>query len=201
MACTETEILTGINSGNEKAENKALTCIYEFYRNKMLAQLKSMNIGKDEAVDIFQESVLSLFYYLKKNQLNHALDGLLWTICRRNALKVLKSRSDTVTQEAGFSWVEQNNNPETEASIEITDIINQLQELIKNTGKQCEKLLRLRHKGWKFTEIAEQLGIKDGNVRMNHRRCHAKFLDLLKSNPKLREELRMLYPKFFELGL
>jgi RNA polymerase sigma factor (sigma-70 family) len=167
---------------------KILEYLYQEIYPKIRSYIISNSGKADDALDIFQDSLVVLCRQIKagKYDKQFALGGYLYTICRNlwiNKVKKesrMKSLPDNLDVSEDFDFSEWIITHEKE---------NVLREITLKLGEKCYDLLRhaIFHDS-STEEIIEHMGFSTANaVKTQKYKCKQKLYKILEENPKFRE--------------
>ena len=187
----ETIIIESIRTG---AHSVALQYLYDVSLKKVRHYIVSNNGSKEDANDIFQDTVIVLFNQIRSDKFNtsNSIDAFIYTVARN--LWIDKVRRD--------KKMTHYDSPDEFAS--LTDNHNLLDDLIKKEksaamkevfeklDEKCRKILSyVIYEKRSMKEIAELMGYSSDDVaKTNHYRCKGYLTKLVKSDPSLVKLLR-----------
>jgi RNA polymerase sigma factor (sigma-70 family) len=187
----EAIIIESIRTG---AQSVALQYLYDVSLKKVRHYITSNNGSKEDANDIFQDTVIVLFNQIRSNKFNEAssIDAFMYSVARN--LWIDKVRRD--------KKMTRYDSPDQFAS--ISDNQNLLDDLIKKEksaamkqvfdklDEKCQKILSyVIYEKRSMKEIAELMGYNSDDVaKTNHYRCKGYLTKLVKSDPSLIKLLR-----------
>lgn len=174
----EQRLIADLQNGNKAA----LAEVYTNFREEFVLFSKKYALPEDDALDIFQDSIIALFENAQKKKLDtlkSSVKTYLFAIGKYKIYKILKTRS---TGESTLSdeFIEnlELNEPDTNDELTI-----KLQKAYKNLGEQCKKILRLSfYEGKTNEEIVEELNYTSKDVVKSQKsRCIKKLKELIES--------------------
>lgn len=148
------------------------------------------NKGKlEDAQDIFQEALISIFRRLKDNSLKieYAFNTYLFTICRNLWYKRTKKADFHVTSIETTPLSDKEDGLITDA-ITKTDKYRLFTTKLKQLGEDCQKVLNFHFTKKSFKEIATAMGY--GSEEYARRRkylCKNKLVELVKADVRYKE--------------
>ncbi|WP_185154017.1 RNA polymerase sigma factor [Fulvivirga sp. M361] len=171
----------------KKGDESALISIYETYRGEFFQWCMSgFSADEDEAADIFQESVVALYYNVRNGrltELSSTLKTYLFAIGKNIALKKLKKDAKMIVND---ELLEINSGLVTEDLFEKTEQQKVIAELLNEMGDPCKSILTLFYfDRFAMDAIASRLGYKNEHVVKSQKlRCfkHLKKLVLERYN-------------------
>lgn len=181
------KILSAIETGkDEQVLNLLYKKIYPKIRNYVLKN----NGSNDEAMDVFQESVI-IFYQqvkLKKFNTGHDIDAFIYTVSRNLWINMVrKNNRQTKITEKEYdtpSW--------DENYYEKADMEKELaKEVFDKLGGKCREILELVIFGnYSMNEVADMLGFSSRHsAKTQHYKCRQKLLGFIDKNPQLLKKL------------
>jgi len=191
MGYTDIEIINAIHAGNERD-------VLKFMYNTLFPKVKKFikqNAGDtDAAFDIFQDSILVFYKYVKMNRydLNYEIGAFIYTVSRNLWLNRLRKENREVSLPGYSDFTDISGNIieqmiDTEREMMVSGLLVRL-------GKRCEELLRYSvYYKFKNSEIAEKMGFSTENaVKTRKYKCMQKLIALIESRPLLKQEMREL---------
>lgn len=174
-----------IKSGNENV----LIELYKLYRNEFISwSLKKYDLNKEDAKDIFQDTILSFYGNVKSGQIEELTSDLktyLFSIAKFKTINFQKKQKRSVTY-SDFDLLRVNEPFENQMKDK------EEQEFIKETVKKylneqcedCKKILDSYYfKGNSMKTIAAEMGYKNADVAKKKKyECFKKLAELVKNN-------------------
>ncbi len=162
--------------------------IYERFSGKIKGMVLHRGGNEEDAKDIFQEALLSIFNRAKNGAfaLTCPFEGLLYLICKRKWAKELKKRnklSVTMSDEAAFNTRDGSAGLAEECEIQEARRALIVENLMK-LGEKCRQLLYLSWEGNTMEEVATLLHVTYGYARKKKSECVAKLIDFIHQSPK-----------------
>jgi len=158
----EQEIFGRLKAGDESA----VIAIYDNYRREFI-QWCSNNYSTDDdvAADLFQDSVVALYYNIRNqrlNELSSSLKTYLFAIGKNLALKKLKREARMIVDD---DVLEFNSSVFTEDILENSEKKKVVSELLNELGEPCRSILKLFYfDRFAMDAIATRLGYKNEHV-------------------------------------
>lgn len=159
--------------------------IYEKWQKDVLSFVLKNNGNKQDAADIFQESILALLILARRGNfiLTVPLGGLLNLIFRRRWFGVLKRKrkeTEIIQELKAYSDDKVSNIIAYEASKAYNE--KKLFDFcFEKLGDRCKKILKLSLSGLSRVEMMPELESKSENaVNQSVFRCRAKLKELIK---------------------
>lgn len=177
------EILEAILSGHN---TKVLNHLYETSLPQIIKFVCMNNGDEDEAKDIFQDAVVSLFTTVKLGKYQHDKDvnGFLYFVSRNlwiNRVKKRNKQSDV--SKIQIVWGE-----DSPLAVLITqDKEALIEKFMGMIGEKCKQLLKyVIYDNLSMKEIAKMMDFSGEMVAKNaHYRCKQKMMDLIGSDETL----------------
>lgn len=187
----EATIIESIRTGGHSV---ALQYLYDVSLKKVRHYITSNNGSKEDANDIFQDTVIILFNQIRSDKFNEgsSIDAFMYSVARNLWI-------DKVRRDKKMSHYD---SPDEFAS--LSDDQNQLDELItkeksaamkavfEKLDEKCRKILSyVIYEKRSMKEIAELMGYSSDDVaKTNHYRCKSYLTKIVKSDTSLIKLLR-----------
>ena len=164
-----------------RADDKsAMEWVYSTYRNEFLGFAIKYGLGRDAAVDIYQDAVVAMYqnFAIKNLTLKSgSVKTYLFSIGKFKVFKLLKK------QNLHLPYMEQLGHIDMTASDDIdkNEYHIQLEKGLTQLSEQCIKVIRLfYYRNLSIEEIVDQTDYKDGNTVRSHKsRCMKKLKQLV----------------------
>jgi len=168
--------------------------IYVQYAELIQTMVVNNNGSVDDAKDLMQEALLTLFDYANNDfELTCSLKSFLYTICKRRWINKLKSKRNVSTVKiALISEKEYEQTCENELAFadESDQKMKFCADKFSMLGPSCKEILKLawqenpngKHLSWK--EVAERLDISYNYVRKKANECKKRLVELAQKDPK-----------------
>lgn len=184
------KILESIRKGED---DKALRYLYKDPLNKIRKYVLSNSGTMEDADDIFQDAVVTLFHYVKKGKYKteYDLDGFLFRVARNSWIDKVRNSSKFVKQEfRGFDLSDSDDDQLDEIiQKEKLSVFHLIFNKLEDKCKQILHYAVFEKKSMK--EIKSLLGYKDEKVvKTQHYRCKQYFSKLLAANKEALNILR-----------
>jgi RNA polymerase sigma factor (sigma-70 family) len=185
MNFSDAEILGAIQTGEDR---KVLKYLYEKLFPKVKKYIHENSGDSDAAFDIFQDSIMVFYKYVKTNKFDPKYDiaGFVFTVSRNLWInKVAKEKRMTTLPEYYDS-------PDVQADIVHQLIDREREQEIKRVmamlGERCEELLRLSiFYKIRNVEICKRMGFSTENaVKTRKYKCMQKLISLIEENPSVK---------------
>lgn len=167
----------------ERKYSPAMKCLYQYFPVVKKHIVKN-NGSKEEAEDIFQESLIILCNKVVKPdfQLTAGLNTYIYGICKLLWLDELKKKNKNLKSEV-IESVDERSAAEISEDIDEDRKRSIAQQAVMQLGQKCKELLELFYfKQRSMKEIAMQLGFATEKVAKNQKyRCIEKAKENLKS--------------------
>lgn len=180
---------TSIIEGIRNQDDKILNWLYDNYFSTVKKHILNNNGTKEDASDIFQDTVIVLYKQINENKLTLTSDlkgyffGIarnLWSVQLRNNL-----RMDELKTNLNEEIPEQDENPDPMLERIISRAFNKLKP-------DMQEILALYSEGYTYGEIATRLNLKnETNARRKKYISKETLLELVKEDPEYQEYLRL----------
>jgi RNA polymerase sigma factor (sigma-70 family) len=164
--------------------------LYRKYSGKIKRMVEQNNGNEDDAADIFQDALLSIYNKAKNNNftLTCPLDAFLYLICKNKWITELNKRRShrvTFTDTEGYNL--------SEDLVKLAEICNLdqarkklLEEKLETLGDSCKKLLPLSWSGHSMDKVAQMLYMTYGYARKKKSECMGKLIQLVQQSPEFK---------------
>lgn len=185
LSYTNIEIIEAIKSN--KAD-KVLLFLYKNLQPKISKWIRTNNGSKEEAQDIFQDSILVFYSYVLKDKfdVNANVDAFLFKIAKNKWINYVKKEGKSVAIEGDIKM-----NTETDNSEDRTDKQQLINKLLDQLGAVCKEILT-------YT-IFYKISMEDVCARMNftnpnsaktkNYKCKQRLKNLINENPIIKKQL------------
>lgn len=171
-------------------DSRVLSKIYEKYSYKIIAMVKKNSGDADNAQDIIQETLVTIYHQAKEKGfvLTCPFDAYFYLLCKRRWLNELKKRGNNkVTIIDDVTSITEEQEQEVEET-EIFERQHQLFELkFKELGEKCQELLKTTFKIKSMEKVAEILGVTYGYARKKKSQCMGKLTQLVKDSNEFQQ--------------
>jgi RNA polymerase sigma factor (sigma-70 family) len=173
-----------------KNDSKILAKIYKQYSYKIVSYVKKNSGNADDAQDIIQETLVTIFHQAKDKGfiLTCPFDAYFYLLCKRRWLNELKKRGNNrVTNLEDDTSITE----EQEQQVEETEIFEQQHQLFElkfnELGEKCRELLKATFKIKSMEKVAEILGVTYGYARKKKSQCMGKLTQLVKNSSEFHQ--------------
>jgi RNA polymerase sigma factor (sigma-70 family) len=191
MGFSDAEILHAIASGNDR---EALLYLYNKHFSKVRKYICDNSGTKDEAFDIFQDSIMVFFNYVtsKKFDPKYEIGAFIFTVSKNQWINQVKKNSKEVALPEFFDCTD--NSGDIMESLISKERENEVAQLLGQLGDKCEELLRFSiFYKLKNSEICEKMGFSTENaVKTRKYKCLQKLISLIEANPSLKKAIQEL---------
>lgn len=173
-----------------KNDSRVLSKIYEKYSHKITAYVRNNNGNYDDAQDIIQETLVTIYHQAKEKGfiLTCPFDAYFYLLCKRRWLNELKKRGN---KRVTIIENETSITEEQEQQVEETEIFEQQNQLFeskfKELGNKCQELLKASFKIKSMEKVAEFLGVTYGYARKKKSQCMGKLTQLVKNSKEFHQ--------------
>lgn len=186
---SDQEILLAIKAGRD---DRALEQLYKELFPKVRRIVSKYNTRGIDAYDIFQESILRFYDYVKQNKFNEkqSIDAFVITVAKNKTIDYLRKNSSKFEASMEDGMTESYEVPETNI-LEMTEKNESLKAIFSTIGEKCKELLLLSvFDRRSMVEIAETLGFSSENsAKTQNYKCKQKLIKALAANPELAKEV------------
>lgn len=164
----------------KQKDERTIRELYNEQRPGFLRFLKShFNLSEEDAVDIFQDSVVALIENIQKGKLDHyehALSTYLFAIGKYKAIRMRKEQIKMMPIDFRDADIELADTDDADQTLQ-EKIISRLSHL----GERCRDILRLfYYEGKKTDEIMKLMGYENKNVFKSQKsRCLSQLKTML----------------------
>ncbi|MFD0761766.1 RNA polymerase sigma factor [Lutibacter aestuarii] len=173
-----------------KNDSRILSKIYEKYSYKIVAMVKKNNGNADDAQDIIQETLVTIYHQAieKGFILTCPFDAYFYLLCKRKWLNELKKRGNKkVTILEDITSISE----EQKQQVEETELFEQQHQLFeskfKELGIKCQELLKASFKIKSMEKVAEFLGVSYGYARKKKSQCMGQLTKLVKNSTEFQQ--------------
>lgn len=186
---SDQEIVFAIKAGRD---DRALVQLYDNLFPKVQRIVSRYNTRGIDAYDIFQESILRFYDYVKQNKFNEkqSIDAFVITVAKNKTIDYLRKNSSKFEASMEEGMTETFGAPDMNF-LEQTEKNESLIGLFSTIGDRCKELLLLSIFDKRpMSEIAGILGFSSENsAKTQNYKCKQKLIQALKTNPKLAMEV------------
>jgi RNA polymerase sigma factor (sigma-70 family) len=175
-----------IIEGIQRRDNDVLTLIYKEVFPKVRHYVVKHGGSKDDAKDVFQESIIIVFKQIenKSLEIKDTFEGYLYGIARLVWLKVLRNKE---IHDRNISQLEEPGPPDYSSDQLIEDELEMrlFRKHFMSLGEECRKVLQMVTEGKSYEEIAKTMGYKSEKIVRNQKyKCKETLIQLIKSDPE-----------------
>jgi RNA polymerase sigma factor (sigma-70 family) len=157
--------------------------IYKKFSGKVVAFIRKNSGDTDEARDIIQETLITLYQQAGNNlTLTCPFDAYFFLLCKRKWLNKLKEKKGVTITDEALSVHDDSLQQvlETEGFEAKKDLF---EAKFKELGDKCQELLRLSFTLPSLEEVASQLNVTYGYVRKKKSLCMGELTELIHNSP------------------
>ncbi len=182
---TEIDSQTVIKAIETGKDDQALNELYRHVLPVITAYVKKNSGTTEDAEDVFQDAVLTLFRQIKLKRYSEegsGVGGFLFTVSKNLWYNKLK-RSNRITLTDSQSFDDQEQNTILDQII-VEEKLKTINQLLNDIGEQCKKILSLAiYEKKSMKEIAAEMDFKSEDVAKSiHYRCKKKLGKLAREN-------------------
>jgi RNA polymerase sigma factor (sigma-70 family) len=191
MKYSDAEILQALRSGQDR---EVLNYIYNVHFPKVNRYIKHNSGNQDAAFDVFQDSVIVFYRYVKEDKFDPKFDigAFVFAVSKNLWLNRLRKENREVVQPEYVDFSDTGGN--------ILDHIitrereEAVSEVLAKLGERCEKLLRYSiFYRMKNTEICKIMGFSTENaVKTRKYKCMQQLISYIEDRPGLKNTLQKL---------
>lgn len=184
---TDIEVIQNIKQGEV---NKALNYLYFKHEKETIRWIRKNNGSREEAQDIFQESILAFYQYVmqEKYDTKYPIGAFILKISKNKWINRAKQLKKQLNQT--------DNMPElvTQDEFLFTENIDKqklVQEILSQIGETCQELLTYSiFYDISMKDIATKMGFSSSNVaKTKNYKCKKRLEKILNENPQLKQQL------------
>lgn len=176
------EIINAIKTGNS---NFVLQKLYKVSLPTITRYIMQNNGNEEEAKDIFQDAVITLFQTVKQDKLDSSKDvyGFLFIISKNLWINRAKKKNKIISLEQNVDVFQLETPILNIISVEKQEAIK---ELFSKIGTKCHEIIKkVIYENKSMKEIAQLMGFADENVaKSTHYRCKKKLIDMIQNDKK-----------------
>lgn len=175
--------------GIKNSDNGVMRYIYKTFFPRIATFVTKNGGKKEDAEDIFQEALISIFRRLKVGNLEieHGFYTYLYAICSRLWYKKTKRKDFNVTSVDDVPLSTTEEELVTKA-IERTETYRLFQSKLLQLGQDCQKVLSLHFVKKSFKEIAEMMNLaSEEYARRKKYLCKKELTKLITADVRYRE--------------
>jgi len=192
---TDQQIIHTIKDSSIKNCEQALSLVYQNYY-KMIENFIIQNSGSvDDAKDVFQETVISLYKNVKSGKYSpdSKLSTYLFSIGKNIWYKKLR-KTGRMSHLEDQDHLQIKSDEDTQKKIEYTEYQMLIGKLLHKMGKECSKLLKLFYfEKMRMVKIAAQMDYSSEQVAKNQKsKCMKKLRATVQSSDNIKKQLRNL---------
>lgn len=167
-------------------QRDTIELVYRKYLGKIVTYVKRNNGDEDEAKDLFQEALVSIYKRAKDNtfELRCPFEAYLLLVCKSKWINVLNSarkKKETKTEEIGYI--------DEKEEAQLTDIMNYeakirlIHDKLAQLSSVCIEIIKLSWNGISMQEIAIKHNFSYAYARKKKSECIAKLIETVKGDP------------------
>ena len=163
--------------------------IYKKFVPKVKNYIRTNSGDDDQAQDVIQEVLITLFNQAKTNglQLTCPFDAYFFLLCKRRWLNEIKksSNKEVTLQDENVSIDEsvQEMTFQTEVFDEKQSLFD---EMFQKLGDKCKEVLQLSFVTKTMEEVAEKLNVTYGYVRKKKSLCTGQLTEMIQKSPRFK---------------
>lgn len=169
--CTDTDRLIGlIRKGNQQG----LSDLFDLYYERLYIFAEKFIYDPDKAHDIVQELFVSIWENRDKLEITTSLSHYLFVSIRNRCLNYLQALR--IEDRHNQKYLQAHIDSYTLDVLEDEDMLEKIRKMLESLSPQCQKIVELRIlKGYKYKEIASEMGISESVVKVQIHRAYQKL--------------------------
>lgn len=180
---TDLQLLEGIKIG----DRKVIIQVYDLVLPSVIQWVKENNGTEEDARDVFQESMISVFRRLESSSftLTCTLKSYLRIVCRNLWLSKLKNKNNQTTplETADEVILDQDIESQIEKSEKTQLYFKHFDEL----GENCKKIMKWFFGKIPLKKIAERLDTSESYIKKRKFMCKKKLIEAIQRDPVFKE--------------
>lgn len=186
------ELLQAIR--DDKDMDNAVKYLYRHYFNGISIYVQQNQGNRQDAEDIFQESVVALIQMIQQNRFrgDAGVKTFLFAIGRNTWLNELKRKGRAVTREAKFEGAKETIDEGISRYIGEREARKQVLHIMDKLGKACKKiLLAFYYENLSMKEILVTMNYDNDQVLRNKKhKCLKQLEQMLTADPVMAKNLK-----------
>jgi RNA polymerase sigma factor (sigma-70 family) len=191
VANNKSEILKCIKSGEH---NKALSYLYETTLKKVRQYIMKNKGSKDDANDIFQDSVIIFFNQVRNNKFDekYDIDAFIFSVSRNLWIDKIRRDSKMVNYEFPDQFKNESDNKNHLDDLITKEKSSAMHTVFNKLDEKCKKILSyVIYDKLSMKQICEKMGYSSEDVaKTNHYRCKQALTKIVKNDIDLVNLLR-----------
>ena len=163
--------------------------IYKKFVPKVKNYIRTNSGDDDEAQDVIQEVLITIFNQAKTNglQLTCPFDAYFFLLCKRRWLNELKKSSNKeVTLKDDNVSIDESVQEMTFQTEVFDEKQSLFDEMFQKLGEKCREVLQLSFVTKTMEEVAEKLNVTYGYVRKKKSLCTGQLTEMIQQSPRFR---------------
>jgi RNA polymerase sigma factor (sigma-70 family) len=189
MKYSDKEILLALKSGRER---DVLKFVYDSHFPKVKSFIKHNSGDQDAAFDIFQDSIMIFYKYVKEDRFDPKYDigAFIFIVSKNLWLNRLRKESREVVLPEHIDFSDPGGNIMDHLITRERE--EAVAEMLAKLGQRCEELLRYSiFYRLKNTEICDKMGFSTENaVKTRKYKCMQKLIAFIEERPGLKQTLQ-----------
>lgn len=187
----KSEILKSIKTGEH---NKALSYLYETTLKKVRQYIMKNKGSKDDANDIFQDSVIIFFNQVRSNKFDekYDIDAFIFSVSRNLWIDKIRRDSKMVNYEFPDQFQNESDNKNHLDDLITKEKSSAMHAVFSKLDEKCKKILSyVIYDKLSMKQICEKMGYSSEDVaKTNHYRCKQALTKIVKNDIDLVNLLR-----------
>lgn len=191
---SDEQILANIKSDSQRANDKALSIIYEAHYDLIANFIKKNSGSESDAADLFQDAIIVFYNQVKKKdfELSCAISTYLFSVSRNLWLKRLRTNRKMNTLSINEELVTIAVDESHLQTLIVSEEKKLIADILRRMGEECRKvILYFYFDRFKMKKIAQIMGLSNEQVAKNKKsRCMKRLVALVNENNSLKEILK-----------
>jgi len=188
---TDVELIAAI--GDKTDLNKAILFLYQRYSETTSSFIMSYGASRQDAEDVFQETVVSFIEIVKKGKYRGeaSVKTFLVSVAKNIWLNETKRRERSGYREKQFESGRDQKEEDISQQIGDLEKKRQLRELLNKLGEPCRKILLLfYYENLSMKEMVDHLPYENEQVVRNKKyKCLQQLTGFIKDNPSIARQI------------
>ncbi|MGD1844752.1 MAG: RNA polymerase sigma factor [Salibacteraceae bacterium] len=194
LFASESALIKGLRQGGV-AEDQAIKKLLSKHRDMIFRLVTQKQGSEEDAADVLYESLTTLVLHVREGKFREesSLSTYWYAIAKGVWYKRLRKRIREENLEDQLAF-EEDEVIDPEKALEDQEARFKVQALLGRLRPKCREVLLLWGQHYSMDEIAQKVGFKTAQNAMNKKsKCLSELKGLLKQEPELRGQLRLLF--------
>lgn len=193
MAYDDEQIISKLRENDEQIKNKVLRYLYKKYYPMALSIVYQNNGTEEEAIDVFQESIISFYESIRNNIFrgDSTINTYLYSTIRNQWMTRLKKNKRIINLEGDSAEF---HNIIEEKQMNRIELKARIEKILDQIGESCKRILiNYYFENCSMKDIMQIMGFgSEKSAKTQKYKCMQKLIELVNANPKYRNLLREL---------